>query len=161
MALEWLLFSNYPTSCRIWNTWTILMRWSPNPNRGYNHFSYEFRTSMYILFIIKVNTLMLINWSYRSPTPKLCWLLSLKWLSCLEYVVQSLLNTHFFGVRSLIYTKPHTTQIWVSESCPNRISNQIRHLYLKIGVNIKRTLLYMFTNKQNCICIEEYECHKL
>ena len=34
---------------------------------------------MYILFIIKMDILMLIKYSHRSP--QICWILSLEWLS--------------------------------------------------------------------------------
>ena len=42
--------------------------------------------------------------------PQLCWLLSLEWVTNLEYVVQYLLNTCFSGVRFYIHIQPHTTQ---------------------------------------------------
>ena len=43
--------------------------------------------------------------------PQLCRPLNLEWLAYFEHIVQSLLSTCLFGVRSLIHTEPHTTQI--------------------------------------------------
>ena len=50
-----------------------------------------FESHMNILSFIKVNTYVLITWSYMFPQP--CRLLSLEWLACFELIVQSLLNT--------------------------------------------------------------------
>ena len=48
---------------------------------------HSFQSHMDILLIIKVKTLVLIKWSYRSS--ELCCLWSLEWLTYFEHVVQS------------------------------------------------------------------------
>ena len=64
---------------------------------------------MNILFIIKVNIIMLIGWSYTSL--QLRRPLSLEWLSKFEHAAQSLLNTCMFGIHYWSHTISPNTQI--------------------------------------------------
>ena len=68
---------------------------------------------MDILLIIKVMILVLIKWSCYSSN--LCSLLSLKWLSYFEHIIQSLSNTCFFLAPVLGATPNH---IPLKNSCP-------------------------------------------
>ena len=68
---------------------------------------------MNILFISKVDIRMLSAWSYRSLPIML--IIEPRMVIMFEHVVQSLLNMCPCGICSWSHTKPHTTQIYVSD----------------------------------------------
>ena len=101
---------------------TIHARWLANWNQDLSQFAHDFQSSyMHILFNIKVKILMLIKWSYWSL--QLCWLLNLDWSPYSGHVVQSL---YVFLVSILGATCHSNVSVWLI-----KISNQIKHIYLK------------------------------
>ena len=81
-------------------------RWLANINQGFGCFPYIFVAHMNILLIIKVNTLVLIKWSYKVPTI----MLTLEPIMVIIFWAH-ISNTCFFFVSLWSHTKPHTTQI--------------------------------------------------
>ena len=92
----------------------IGVRWLTNSNCDCNHFPPKFQSSYDILFIVKVKIRFLI-WSYGSP--HWCWLLSLKWLTEFEHVVQCVLNTSFWCPFLDPYSTTHHSNIGVRLRC--------------------------------------------
>ena len=104
MGLEWLLI---PTNSLLlgYGNMRLVRDGSQIQMEAIATFLTIFGAHMNISFIIEIKIFVLIRWSYRSP--QLCWLLNLEWLSYIEHVIQSILNTCLFGIRS------HTTNIFV------------------------------------------------
>ena len=110
-------FSSAPTSPRTWNLWLVRDDCSIQ-NEALAISIIVFGAHISILFMVKVNFLFLIKWSYRFP--QLCWLLNLGWLTLVEHVVQSLLNTCLLV--SILRSTPHHTPL--KHRCP--INRSIR-----------------------------------
>ena len=77
---------------------------------------------MATMFVIKVNIFVLIKWSYVDLV------IHLEWLSYFEHKVQSLLNTCLLYIHS--WNPPN--HIPLRNRCLIKLSNQIRHIYLKL-----------------------------
>ena len=89
------------------------------------------------IYIIKVNILVVVKRSYRSPPS--CWLLSLEWSAYFEHVVQSRLTTCLFYV---CFLDPHLSTYHSKFTCLCYCCVGVRHVYL-ISYHSPTTLLYI------------------
>ena len=113
-----------PTFCRTWNTQLV--------EAGYNvhivpvaTFFMIFGSRMNILFIVKdLKIVWDTKWMFSSL--QLCELVCLKWLTNLEHVLQSLLNTCLW-VFDLRFAPNHTP---IQFKCLFTNRNQMRNIYL-------------------------------